>query len=206
MTLTGNPTLVNTNFNTPPNDPLDMLREWLNIADKLGISEPRGMVLATVNNDNRPSSRVVLIKECDEKGVIFSSSEESAKGKDLKINPWASGTLWWRETLQQINFQGQVFRLSAETSDLIFQQRPRDAQAVAIISNQSEPLVDEQELRDRVFKLINQKEKLERPKRWKAYHFVLESIEFWHGSMDRFHKRLRYDLINGFWQHKKLQP
>src|SRR5689334_4133490 len=155
MTLTGNSGLVTVNFNTPPNNPLDMLREWLNIADKLGINELRGMVLSTVDNNSRPSSRVVLIKECDEKGVIFSSSEESVKGKNLKINPWASGTLWWRETIQQINFQGQVIKLSPEISDQLFQQRPREAQAVAIISNQSEALVNEQELRDKVFKLIN---------------------------------------------------
>lgn len=206
MTLTGDPTLVNTNFNTPPNNPLHMLSEWLNTADKLRVNEPRGIVLSTVDNANRPSSRVVLLKECDEKGIIFSSSEDSAKGKDLKINPWASGTLWWRETIQQINFQGRVARLASEISDQIFQQRPREAQAVAITSNQSEPLVNERELRDRVFKLINQKEKLGRPKRWQAYYFVIESIEFWHGSIDRLHKRLRYDLINGSWYHKKLQP
>ena len=66
--------------------------------------------------------------------------------------------------------------------------------------------MNEQELRDKVFKLITQKDKLERPKKWLAYRLVLESVEFWHGSKDRLHRRLRYDLINGFWQHKKLQP
>lgn len=87
MTLTGNPSLVNSNFDTPPDNPLILLREWLATADQLNISEPRSMILSTVDAFNRPSSRVVLIKKCDANGIIFCSSQTSAKGKDLAQNP-----------------------------------------------------------------------------------------------------------------------
>ena len=206
MTLAGNLTLVDSGFDNPPENPFFLLQQWLEIADKVGASEPRGLVLSTVNIFGRPSSRVVLIKGCDERGVIFGTSQESAKGKDLEVNPYAAGTLWWRHTLQQVNFQGQVIRFSKERSDELFQARTREAQAVTAASHQSTPLTDEKMLRDKIHKLMNRKGIIERPEEWHAYHLILESIEFWHGGQDRFHKRLRYDLMNGFWYYQKLQP
>lgn len=206
MTLTGNPTLADPDFDNPPSNPLFMLREWLEIAGKLGVVEPNGMILSTVDTLNRPSSRVVILKSCDDSGIVFATSEDSAKGKDLKTNPWACGTLWWRETVQQINFQGQATPLSNSISDDIFQDRTREAQAVAAVSRQSAPLTNTENLRNKILNLVNSKNKIERPDGWRAYHLLLTSIEFWHGSKDRLHKRLRYDLVSGVWHYQKLQP
>ncbi len=197
MTLEGSSTLIDLGFDAPPKNPLFLLQKWLEIAERVGVNEPRGMVLSTVNGLNHPSSRVVLLKECDEKGVIFGTSQTSAKGKDLESNPWAAGTLWWRETLQQVNFQGQVMRLSNEKSDELFYAKTREAQAVTALSCQSTPMADEREMRDKISSLIKTNEKIKRPAEWLAYHLASESIEFWHGSKDRFHKRLRYDQVNG---------
>jgi len=206
MTLAGNPSLVNSGFDKPPVNPLSLLQDWLTQAEKLGVSEPKGVVISTVDTSGRPSSRVVLLKNCDEHGVIFATGQDSAKGKDLEINPWAAGTLWWRETVQQVNFQGRVSKLSREVSDEVFQARTRDAQAVAAVSKQSAPLLDEAALRRKVQDLVQTNQKIERPEGWHAYHLAFEAIEFWHGSKDRFHKRLRYDLVKGHWQHQTLQP
>ena len=164
------------------------------------------MVLSTVDSESRPSSRVVFLKDCDEKRLIFSTGGKSKKGQDLEFNPWVAGTLWWRETLQQISFQGQVVKLLNEGSDKIFQERTRDAQAVAVVSKQSAPLINEEELKDKVKDLINTKDKIMRPEEWHAYCIIPESIEFWHGSKDRFHKRLCYDLVEGSWSYQRLQP
>jgi len=205
-TLTGDPTLVESGFDDPPSNPLVLLNKWLQTADKLGVNEPKGISLSTVDGYGRPSSRVVLLKDCDERGVIFGTSQESAKGKDLEVNPWAAGTLWWRETVQQVNFQGRVVKLSPEISDQMFGERTRDAQAIAVISKQSAVLDDESELRSKVSQLVSTGEKILRPKGWHGYHLAIESIEFWHGSKDRFHKRLRYDLIDKSWNYKRLQP
>ena len=205
-TLTGNPDLVNSGFDFPPDNPLDLLQSWLHTADLLKISEPRGLVLSTINRQNAPSSRVVLLKTIDENGVTFASSEISQKGRDLQSNPIAAGTLWWRETMQQINFQGTVTKLANNISDNIFKERPPAAQAVATISMQSAPMTNEQKLRTEVSKLLAQPERMSRPKTWHAYHIEIETIEFWHGSKDRFHHRLRYELKNKIWEHLKLQP
>jgi pyridoxamine 5'-phosphate oxidase len=138
--------------------------------------------------------------------TTLSSSDISQKGRDLQTNPVAAGTLWWRETMQQINFQGTVTKLPHNISDEIFNERPLAAQAVATISTQSAPMTNEQKLRTEVLKLLTQQEPMSRPKTWHAYHIEIETIEFWHGSKDRFHHRLRYELKNKIWQHLKLQP
>ncbi len=206
MFLTGNLIFIDQNFECPPSNPLSMLQCWLKTADQHGINEPRGMTLSTVDDLCRPSSRTVLIKECDEKGVIFVTSQTSAKGKNLDSHPWVAGTIWWRETIQQINFQGQVTKLSDKKSDELFQVRPRAAQAVAEISQQSALLTNEQELKNKVVMRINSDIKISRPKGWYAYKIIIESIEFWYGNKERFHRRLRYNLINDIWQHQRLQP
>ncbi len=205
-TLTGNPNLVVSNFDNPPQNPLKLLELWLYEADRLGVSEPKGLVLSTVNTSNQPSSRVVLLKEVDDIGIIFASCGTSQKGKDLSLNPFAAGTLWWRETIQQINLQGFVVKLSEEISQEIFKERTRNAQAIAAVSQQSSPMNDEMALRTKQLQLINQKDFISKPDDWHAYHLTIQSIEFWHGSEDRFHKRLRYDRVNNTWQHQKLQP
>jgi pyridoxamine 5'-phosphate oxidase len=206
MTLTGNSSLVDPGFDFPPSNPMTLFQRWLSKADKIKVSEPRGMVLATVDYEQRPSSRVLLLKDLDEQGVTFSTGEESSKGQDLLQNPCAAGTLWWRETVQQINFQGKVKQLSDKHSDAIFQARPREAQAVAAISKQSAPLKNEAALREQVRNLIESEEQIVRPAKWYAYYLTVEAIEFWHGNKDRFHQRLRYDLIDDVWYYQRLQP
>jgi len=205
-TLTGNPDLVISGFDCPPDNPLDLLKRWLHTSNLLKISEPRGLVLSTVNDEGIPSSRVVLLKTVNENGVTFASSGISQKGRDLQTNPIAAGTLWWRETMQQINFQGTVTKLANNISDEIFKERPPAAQAVATISMQSAVMTNEQKLRTEISKLLTQTEPMSRPKTWHAYHISIETIEFWHGSKDRFHHRLRYELKSKIWQHLKLQP
>ena len=147
-----------------------------------------------------------MLFSCDDTGVIFATGSLSNKGKDLAANPSASGTLWWPKTIQQINFQGQAFSLSPKKSDAIFHLRTREAQSVAVASQQSTPLTNENDLKLRVLNLMNSKDKIDRPKDWQAYHLRVYTIEFWHGSTDRLHKRLRYDLVKESWQHQKLQP
>lgn len=197
---------MNSKFDVPPSNPLLLFKAWLKQADSLNIVESRGFALSTISDIGIPSSRIVLLKDIDDEGVIFSTSELTKKGKDLSNNPLASGTLWWRETMQQINFSGRVKKLPAKFSDKIFAERTKEAQAIAALSEQSSVMIDEQELRKEVLYLLHEDRSISRPKTWHAYHITIESIEFWIGNLDRFHHRLRYDLENGVWQHYKLQP
>lgn len=206
-TLTGNPNLVaNSGLDTPPANPLELLRTWFDTAIQLKVCEPYGITLATVNAAGHPSTRVVLLKGFDERGLLFATSEESNKGKDLATNPWAACTLWWRETVQQINCKGRVRKLSEVESDEMFKERVMAACVIASVSKQSSPLIDENALRNQVNDLIARQTEIQRPNSWNAYVLELTSIEFWHGSADRFHKRLRYDLVNGDWNYVRLQP
>jgi len=206
MTLTGNHNAVDPGFDIPPSNPLSLFKQWLKSAEDLKVSEPRGLVLSTADALGHPSSRVVLLKHLDDKGAVFSSSSVSQKGLDLASNPMAAGTLWWRETMQQINFSGSVAILPDDISDSIFNDRTIEAKAVSALSLQSSIMENEKYLRRSVSNLIEADKYILRPKTWHAYHISINNIEFWHGSPDRFHNRLRYSLKNGVWQHHKLQP
>ncbi|MBN9287945.1 MAG: pyridoxamine 5'-phosphate oxidase [Gammaproteobacteria bacterium 39-13] len=199
-------TKIIASLETPPENPLVLLQQWLIEADCQGINAPRDIALSTIDLTGRPASRIVLLRGCDDRGIIFSTTEHSAKGKALEVNPYAAATLWWRETTQQINMHGKVIKCSSQQSDEIFYSRPRDAQAISAVSEQSMPLANEEMLRHQFNSLVQTDNKIERPYHWHAYHLVVESIEFWQGCLDRFDKRLKYDLVNDHWQHQILQP
>lgn len=204
-TLTGNPALINSGFDFPPDNPFVLLNDWFKQAENLKVIEARAMVLSTVNKQNKPSNRVVLITNFED-GVTFGTHEESRKGIEIANNPYVAGNLFWRETASQINFQGRIYQLSDEASDREFSKRIPEAQAVTVCARPSSPMHDEAQLKKSVQDLLNQNKKIDRPKKWHLYQIKLENIEFWVGSQDRFHQRLRYDLINNIWRHQRLQP
>jgi pyridoxamine-phosphate oxidase len=193
-------------FEKPPANPLSLMKYWIDKAEKANVIEPRSLVLSTIEDSRLPSSRVVLMTNCDDTGVIFGTSEKSNKGKAIAVNPWVAGTLWWRETLQQINFRGKVSKLSDKESDNMFHERPRAGQVVTILASQSEIMEDEKNLREKIIALTQSDIKIERPIKWHGYHIAIEMIEFWQNDDDRLHKRLRYDLIQNKWEHQILQP
>lgn len=204
-TLSGDPTLVLPEFEAPPEDPLPLLDRWLRIADEKGVREPRALALATADAEGRPSSRIVLLKQLSP-AVVFAGSYESRKGRDLAANPRAAGTLYWRETLQQITVEGPVRKLSETESDALFAERPPAGQATTVASHQGESLKDPAELREAADSLAHRAEPLHRPSRWGGYRLDPDLIEFWHGSPDRLHRRLLYAKTDGAWSHQRLQP
>lgn len=205
-TLTGNPDLTDPGFTSPPENPFDLFKKWLSDADRLRVPEPCALTLSTVNAAGAPSSRVVLMKSLDETGITFGTSSFSKKVKDIDVNPFVAGTLWWQKTMQQINVKGTASKMDASFSDEMFLQRTREAQAVAALSYQSDSLMDEAGLRSQIEKRIASNLLIKRPDTWHAYHITVTSIEFWHGSQDRFHKRLRYDFMDENWTHEFLHP
>lgn len=204
-TLSGEIELELPEFDDPPADPLWLLRHWLAIADRHGVREARALALATVGEDGKPSSRTVLLRGVDPVPV-FTSDRESRKGRQLASRPWAAGTLYWRETTQQVTLEGRVEAMGEEESDTLFAERTRVAQAATIASRQSEGLGDEKILRARAQELIQSGDPLTRPGGWRGYHLVPERIEFWHGSADRLHRRLLYERAGEDWRHRRLQP
>jgi pyridoxamine 5'-phosphate oxidase len=167
------------------------------------VREPRALALATADGEGRPSNRILLVKQLTPT-LVFAGSYESRKGRDLAANPRAAGTLYWRETLQQITIEGPVERLSEEESDALFAERPQAGQATTVASSQGEGLADPADLRRKAGEL--ESEELRRPPSWGGFRLDPDLIEFWHGSPTRLHRRLLYVKGGGGWSHKRLQP
>ncbi|MEX6900312.1 phenazine biosynthesis FMN-dependent oxidase PhzG, partial [Pseudomonas aeruginosa] len=95
----------------------------------------------------RPSTRIVVIAELGERGVVFATHADSQKGRELAQNPWASGVLYWRESSQQIILNGHAERLPDERADAQWLSRPYQTHPMSIASRQSETLADIHALR-----------------------------------------------------------
>jgi dihydrophenazinedicarboxylate synthase len=194
MSLAGNSSLIKTNWKSPPADPMVLMQDWVKQAQLVGIAEPLGMNLTTVNSAGWGWSRVVLVKELNPASIIFGSSSTSDKGQDIKHNAKVAGNLWWRESVQQIHFRGYAAIASSSKSDLLWQKRSRSAQAIAICSQQSQLLKSELNFQTEVEALENSDKTLLRPSSWNAYQITPIEYEFWQGDVSRLHKRLRYSL------------
>ncbi|MEV4627308.1 phenazine biosynthesis FMN-dependent oxidase PhzG [Micromonospora sp. NPDC049523] len=204
--LTGDATLRLAEFDTPPADPLPLLREWLDAAVDAAVREPGAMVLATADSDGRVSSRVVLLKELRPSGLVFTTHHASRKGRDLAARPYGSATFYWRERLQQVNVAGPVQPLNSAESDALFAERPEAAKATTAASRQGDPLDDEGHLRQRAADLLAAGTPIDRPPGWGGYVLRPAAVEFWYGSPDRLHRRLRYEHDGRTWSYQRLQP
>lgn len=205
--LTGDEGLDLPEFDLPPGDPVELLRNWLDSARDRGLVEPNVVTLSTCAPSGVPSSRAVLLKEVDAQGrLVFTSHTGSRKGRELAANPVAAVTFYWRETLQQINVTGPMHAATAAESDRLFSARPVAAQATTIVSEQGEFLEDEPKLHRMAEELTAQGRPLPRPAGWSGYHLRPEAIEFWHGRASRLHRRLAYRLLDGVWSARRLQP
>ena len=193
LSLEGNSNLIQTNWKSPPTNPMDLMKDWVRQAKQAEFAEPLGMTLTTIDRSGLPWNRVVLIKQLDEFSIVFGSSSVSEKGKNIEHNSMVAGSLWWRESIQQIQFRG--FASIAESrSEELFNKRSRKAKAVAICSSQSELLASEAELETKIAELVSSNKTLSKPATWNAYQIIPVEYEFWQGDASRLHKRLRYSL------------
>ncbi|NWB97473.1 pyridoxamine 5'-phosphate oxidase [Pseudomonas gingeri] len=193
-------------FETPPTTPFIVLRNWLERARRYGVREPKALALATADARGRPSTRVVVISEVSDSGLLFSTHVGSQKGRELSENPWASGVLYWRETSQQIVLNGRAERLSDARADAAWRGRPHVTHPMSAVSRQSEELSDVEALRERAKALSGTQAPLPRPDGYCVFELRLESVEFWGNGQDRLHERLRYDRTPEGWAVRRLQP
>jgi len=208
-TATGSPALgrirPGMEFESPPDDPLELLLAWLTAAEDLLVREPSALALATVDAHACVSNRIVRVEAVTREGLLFTSHSSSRKGREFATTACASGVLYWRETSQQIVVTGPVVPVPEAESDALWASRPPAAQAVSTASDQSAPLDDENALRERAA-ILARAGKLPRPERWSGYRLVPFAMEFWSGQPDRVHRRLRYGLTSGCWSARRLQP
>lgn len=193
------------NENLLPADPIEFFRQWFEIAVDLNAHEANAMVLST-SFENKPSARVVLLKEVSEGGFVFFTNYKSRKGNELEKNPNASLTFFWAELERQVRIEGIVRRVSEETSDIYFDSRPDESRISAIISPQSQIIESKEFLEEKRNELRKDLQKIKRPDFWGGYRLCPEVIEFWQGRPDRFHDRIQYVLTDDSWRFHRLAP
>ena len=168
------------------------------------------MTLATAGADGRVGARTVDVKRIDDRGLVFGTSTLSPKGRQLAENPHAALQVYWRETMQQLRFEGRVVQLSDEESDALFADRSPKSRAATAIADQStvlEPRTLQDLIDDANVLLDESDDDVPRPDGWVAWRLEPDVVEFWHGSRDRMHRRLQYaHAAGGAWDVARLQP
>ena len=188
-------------------DPLDQFRQWLQEAIDAQVPEPNAMTLATVDAAQRPSTRVVLIKGLDERGIVWYTNYDSRKGQALAGNPYAALQFHWVELERVVRIEGRVEKVSAQDSDTYFHSRPLDSRIGAWASPQSEVISGRSVLVANAAKFGAQfLLQPPRPPHWGGYRLVPDRWEFWQGRKSRLHDRLRYTLQEGHWLRERLAP
>lgn len=187
--------------------PLRQFERWLDEALKAQLPEPNAMTLATVGADGRPSTRIVLIKGFDERGIVWYSNYESRKGHDLAGNPYAALQFHWVELERVVRIEGRVERVSDAESDTYYASRPLDSRLGAWASPQSQPITSRAVLVANAARAAAQHGlHPPRPPHWGGYRLAPDRWEFWQGRKSRLHDRLVYRLDAGQWVRERLAP
>ncbi len=192
-----------------PGDPLDLFRAAFTAALAREPFDASAMSLATVDEEGRPSSRIVLLKGADDRGFCFFTNYESRKGRQLAARPVAALAILWPKGEEQVRVEGDVERLSAEESDAYFRTRPRAAQIGAWASAQSSEIPSREALEARVAEVAARYEGLDvpRPPHWGGLRVVPSLVEFWYGRPSRLHERHVYRREpGGGFRHALLSP
>jgi pyridoxamine 5'-phosphate oxidase len=190
------------------NDPFDQFGKWFSEAMLFGIEEPNAMILSTTGLQNRPSSRIVLLKDCTFKGLTFFTNYNSKKGKQLGMNPYASLLFPWYQMERQVRIEGKVEFISQAESDIYFESRPEGSKLSAWISPQSEEIISGISLETKSEEIARrfQNKIITRPPYWGGYIFIPDLFEFWQGRENRLHDRFEYISEHGNWKIRRLAP
>jgi len=188
-------------------DPLRQFERWLTEAINAKVPEPNAMTLATVAGDLRPSTRIVLIKGYDARGIVWFTNYQSRKGQELAGNPFAALQFHWVELERVVRIEGRVAKVDAAESDAYFASRPLDSRIGAWASPQSEVIEGRQVLvKNAAVVAARHLLSPPRPPHWGGYRLVPDRWEFWQGRASRLHDRLRYRLEDGAWLRARLAP
>jgi pyridoxamine 5'-phosphate oxidase len=189
-------------------DPIEQIRAWLEAARAAELHEPEAMTVATVDERGRPTSRYVLLRGLDERGLAFYTNYASAKGRDLDARPYAALTIGWLPLYRAVRVEGPVERLPEGDSDAYFASRPRGSQISAWASPQS-AVIPSREVLERAVADAEARfagGDVPRPPHWGGYVVRPERVELWEGRPNRLHDRVRYERDGDGWRIERLAP
>ena len=189
-------------------DPVEQFAVWLDRAVDDALPEPNAVVVATVDGAGRPDARVVLLKAFDERGLVFYTNYESAKGRQLAARPHAALVFNWLAHERQVRVRGEVGRVSRAETAAYFRSRPKGSQLGAWASEQSRPLASREALMERTRALEAEYEgrDIPRPPHWGGLRIVPAQIEFWQDGEFRLHDRVVFVRDGEGWSGQRMNP
>lgn len=191
-----------------PDNPIERFRRLFAEAREREPYDATAVTLATATPDGRPSARVVLLKEADERGFVVYTNLGSRKARELDANPRAALCFLWPTIGRQVRVEGTVERVDDKEADAYFATRPRGSQLGAWASRQSAPLPSREELLESYHGAEARFAggEVPRPEFWGGYRVMPERIEFWESRDDRLHVRTLYLRDGDGWRHESLYP
>ena len=191
--------------------PFEQMERWMQdaIANPAGEwYEPTAMTLATTDLEGHVTARVMLLKEVDDRGLVFFSNYGSDKATDMTANPQAAICFYWGQLGRQVRVVGTIEKVDPQDSVEYFAKRPRQSQLGAVASQQSRVVADRQVLEEAFVAAANQYEgqDVPKPEGWGGYRLLPTKFEFWQGRMSRLHDRLQYRLDGDTWVLERLSP
>jgi len=192
-----------------PDDPLLLLKVWLEVAARSGNIDPTAMTLSTVEDSGTPSSRIVLLKKIDDGKLIFFTNSNSRKAREIQNRSGVAAHFYWPELERQVKIAGIAQKVKDSDSDLYFSSRPLESQISAWASPQSEVVPDRNYL-EREYRKYRDKfkssQKIPRPAHWGGFAIDPIRMEFWQGGTYRLHDRIEYTLQKAKWSRVRLAP
>jgi pyridoxamine 5'-phosphate oxidase len=187
----------------------EQLQQWLDEAISADVPEPNAMVLATANAEGLPSSRSVLCKGLDHRGIVFYTNYTSAKSHDLTVTRYASATFPWYPLHRQVTVRGEVEKVGQAETAAYWESRPRGSQIGAWASPQSRVVSGRRDLDTALLAIERRFDGVERvpvPPHWGGWRIRPDTVEFWQGQQDRLHDRLRYVRTDDEWRVERVAP
>ena len=201
-------TLASLEIDSVDQNPFIQFRKWFEEAKAGELLEPNAMVVSTVDENNQPFQRTVLMKALDDKGIVFYTNFSSRKAQQIAQNNCISLLFPWYGLERQVAITGKAEKVSSKESLEYFLSRPYGSQLGAWVSEQSKVISSRSILET---KLSEMKQKFKEgkvplPDFWGGFRVIPDSFEFWQGRQSRLHDRLIYELKNDEWTLSRLSP
>ena len=188
--------------------PFRQFEAWFTEATESQILEPNAMVLSTVDSNDHPTQRTVLLKYFDEEGFVFFTNYESRKGKQIANNAHVSILFPWYALQRQVEINGVAEKVSAAQSMKYFALRPRGSQIGAWVSQQSTVVSSRDVLLNKLSEITAKfsSGSVPVPPAWGGFRIRPERLEFWQGGKNRLHDRIEYLKNGDAWNKRRLAP